>query len=323
MNRKTGSILMIAVVCGLGAMFASSRMLAGGQGASVEMQQVILASRDLTVEEVLKPEMVKLESVPKSAIPAGSFSSFRDVAERWVQIKILEGEPIVEKKLAPKGTPMGLIGLIPKGMRAFAVTVNEQTGVSGFIQPNHRVDLFQVQPTANGEGSRAVPVLQDVLVLASGTNIQTSLDRTIQARTVTVAVTPQDAAILTVAQSRGQLSLALRSMNDHELTVTPPEPAPEILPKVSMTPPAPAPPPEPAPKSASKADSKDYLSDDGAGPSTPRHVTIYRGGKPPERVRVDQPPSEDEEGLGFPSATDLASPPPSTPPPPNPEPPPR
>ncbi len=260
---------------------------------------------------------------PSRRCPPGAFSSFRDVAERWVQIKILEGEPIVEKKLAPKGTPPGLIALIPKGKRAFAITVNEQTGVSGFIQPNHRVDLFQVQPTANGQGTRAVPVLQDVLVLASGTNIQSSPDRTIQARTVTVAVTPEEAGILTVAQSRGQLSLALRSMNDHELTVAPPEPAPEVLPKVAMTPPVTAPPPEPETKPNPKAASKDYLTDDAAVPSTPRHVTIYRGGKPPERVRVDQPPSEDEEGLGFPIASELAGPPPAIPLQPSPEPPPR
>src|SRR4051794_11031662 len=122
MNRKTGSILMIAVVCGLGAMFASSRMLAGGQAASVETQQVVLAAKDLAAEEVLKPDMVKLETVAKAAVPAGAFSSFRDLADRWVQIKILEGEPIVEKKLAPKGTPMGLIARIPKGKRAFAIT---------------------------------------------------------------------------------------------------------------------------------------------------------------------------------------------------------
>ena len=308
MNRKTGSILLIAVVCGLGAMFASSRMLAGSPAPAVETQQVVLAARDLSVEEVLKPDMIKLETVPKAAVPAGAFGSFREIADRWVQIKILEGEPIVEKKLAPKGTPTGLIARIPKGKRAFAITVNEQTGVSGFVMPDHRVDLFQVQPASSGEGTRAVPVLQDVLVLASGTNIQsTTADKTIQSRTITVAVTPEEAGVLTVAQSKGTLSLALRSMNDHELTAPPPEPVPTELPKVVMAPPAPAPEPP-------KSPSKEYISDD-AAPVTPRHVTIYRGGKPPERVRVDQPPGDDEEGgLGFPSAGDLASQPPAAPP---------
>ena len=302
MNRKTASILMIAVVCGLGAMIASSRMLAGGPATTEEIQQIVLAARDLSVEEVLKPDMIKMEPLAKSAIPPGAFTSFRDLADRWVQIKTLEGEPIVEKKLAPKGTPIGLIARIPKGSRAFAITVNEQTGVSGFIMPEHRVDVFQIQSAASGEGTRAVPVLQDVLVLASGTNVQgsTSTDRTIQARTVTVAVTPEEAAILTAAQSKGQLSLALRGMNDHDKTSIE-EPPADLLPKVSMTPPA-APEPKPEPKAGPK-------SDPGAGAETaPRYVTIYRGpsGKR-EQIRVDQPPGAEETGLGFPSATDLAS----------------
>lgn len=302
MNRKTASILLIAVVCGLGAMLASSRMLAGGT-APEESQQILLAARDLSAEEVLKPDMVRLETLPKSALPPGAFTSFRDLADRWVQVKILEGEPIVDRKLAPKGTPTGLIARIPRGKRAFAINVNEQTGVSGFIMPDHRVDIFQVQPNPGGPGMRAVPVLQDVLVLASGTNIQSTTDRTIQARTVTVAVTPEEAGTLTVAQAGGTLSLALRSMNDHERTVIPEPPAPE-LPKVAMAPPAPEPKPEPRPEPDVQAPPADPDA-----PAVARHVTIYRGGRPPERIRVDQPPGEEGEGLGFPSANDLAAPP--------------
>ena len=249
---------------------------------------------------------IKMEPVAKSAIPPGAFSSFRDLADRWVQIKTLEGEAIVEKKLAPKGTPIGLIARIPKGSRAFAITVNEQTGVSGFILPEHRVDVFQVQQAASGDNSRAVPVLQDVLVLASGTNVQgsTSTDRTVQARTVTVAVTPEEAAVLTAAQSKGTaLSPRLRGMNDHDKT-TVAEPPADPLPKVSMTPPA-APEPKPEPKAELKSGPSD--TDLGAEPP-PRYVTIYRGpsGKR-EQIRVDQPPGAEETGLGFPSATDLAS----------------
>ncbi len=225
MNRKTTPVLVIAILCGLGAMVASSKMLAGGTAPAAETQQILLAARDLNFEEVLKPDMVKLETMPKSSVPDGAFTSFKDVADRWIKKEILQGEAIIEKKLAPKGSPAGLIARIPKGMRAFTINVNEQTGVSGFIQPDHRVDVFQVQMPENGQPARAIPVLQDVLVLAAGTSTQSSNDRSTPARTVTVAVTPEKAAILTMAQSRGTLSLALRSINDHELA-TFPEPPP-------------------------------------------------------------------------------------------------
>ena len=317
MNRKTASVLLIAVICGLGAMFASSQMLAGGGAPAAETQQILLAARDINAEEVLKPELVKLETVPKSAVPAGAFTSFRDVADRWVQIRTLEGEAIVDRKLAAKGSQPGLVARIPKGKRAFAITVNEQTGVSGFILPDHRVDIFQVKTPTSGEPTRAVPVLEDLQVLASGTNTQASTDRTVQARTVTVAVTPEDAAILTMAQSRGPLSLALRAMNDHELANLPEPPEPEI-PQVVMAPPprAPEPEPKPAPKPEAQA-----LATTEEAPA--RYVTIYRGVRGSERKRVDRPDEEDA-GLGFPSATDLSGPAPAggvpTPPTPNPGP---
>ena len=48
---------------------------------------------------------------------------------------LLEGDVVIEKKLGPKGTPPGLVANIPKGMRAFAIDVTEQSGVSGFILP--------------------------------------------------------------------------------------------------------------------------------------------------------------------------------------------
>ncbi len=307
MNRKTAPVLVIAIVCGLGAMIASSRMLAGGTAPAAETQQIVLAARDILVEEVLKPDMVKLETVAKSAVPPGAFTSFREVADRWVQVKVFDGEPIVERKLAAKGTPIGLVARIPKGRRAFAVNVNEGTGVSGFILPDHRVDIFQVQTPDSGRPVRAIPVLQDVLVLASGTSIQSSTDRAIQARTVTVAVTSEEAAILTMAQSRGQLSLALRALNDHELaTVAEPPAEPAAKPE-------PAPTPQPVePKDPQKPLMASLAPDE---EPAPRHVTIYRGGKPPERIRVDKPPDEEEGGLGFPSPSDLASAPPQPPPP--------
>ena len=304
MNRKTASVLLIAVVCGLGAMFASSQMLSGGSPAP-ETQQVLQAARDINVEEVLKPEMVKLETVAKSSVPPGSFSSFREVADRWVGHKILEGEAIVDRKLAAKGTQPGLVARIPKGKRAFTINVNEQTGVSGFIQVDHRVDVFQVKNATAGVAPRAIPVLEDLLVLASGTNTQASSDRTIQARTVTVAVTPEEAAILTVAQSRGQLSLALRAMNDHDLANLPEPPEPEI-PKVVMASPPP-PPPEPEPKPAPKPEPQVFVTDQ---EPPARYVTIYRGVRGSERMRVDRP-EEGEAGLGFPGANDLATTPPA------------
>ena len=79
------------------------------------MQDVLVAARDLKVEEVLRPEMVKLVAMARATLPPGTFTSFKDVEDRWVQIKMLQGEPILDRKLAPKGSPAGLVPKIPKG----------------------------------------------------------------------------------------------------------------------------------------------------------------------------------------------------------------
>ena len=88
-------------------------------------------------------------------------------------------------------------------MRAFAIEVNEQTGVSGFVLPDHRVDVVQIETGSNGQ-PEAETVLQDVLVLASGQVFTRPDDRSIQSRTVTLAVTPEQVDTLVSARSRGR-----------------------------------------------------------------------------------------------------------------------
>ncbi len=271
MNTKTMAILGFAVLSGLAAMFLTSKMLAGQPKPTQEMQDVLVASRDLKLEEVLVPDLVKVVQMPKESVPAGTFSSNKDLEGRWVQIKTLEGEPILERKLAPKGSPAGLVSRIPKGLRAFAIEVNEQSGVSGFILPDHHVDVIQAKPTSNNDPAEAETVVQNVLVLAAGQTFTRPDDRSIMARTVTLAVTPAQVDVLVAARSRGPLTLSLRSLNDVEVVKYPPKPAPKSLEVVKPTPPPTlAPPPVVAKKPA------------------PRYVTIYRGGTSMKRVRVDE-----------------------------------
>jgi len=216
-NRRSLVILALAVSIGLGAMILSRLMLSGGKARQEEESlEVIVAARDFKDEEVLKPEMVKVARIARSAVPAGSFSSFKDLEDRWVKTTMLEGDVLVEKKLGPKGTPPGLVANIPKGMRAFAIDVTEQSGVSGFILPGHHVDIVQ-QHNSEKRESRVDTILQNVLVLAAGQVFTRPDERALQSRTVTLAVKPDDVHVLVSARAAGTLSLALRGVNDHDL----------------------------------------------------------------------------------------------------------
>ena len=217
MNGKSLVLLVLAVLSGLGAMYGTSRLLSKNQRqAASEMQDVLVAARDLKVEEVLKPDLVKVVQMSRASLPPGTFTSFKDVEDRWVQIKTLEGEPILDRKLAPKGSPAGLVSRIPKGMRAFAIEVNEQTGVSGFILPDHRVDVVQINP-ARSSKSEAETILQDVLVLASGQVFTRPEDRSIQCADRDAGGDPRAGRHPGRRPSpRGPLTLSLRGLNDHD-----------------------------------------------------------------------------------------------------------
>jgi len=229
MNKRSLITLAVAVAIGLGAMRLSQQMLAGTGAKDQETQEVLVAARDLKEEESLKPDMVKVIPMAKSAVPPNSFRSFKDVEERWVRTPLLENDVLVEKKLGPKGTPPGLVSNIPKGMRAVATDVTEQSGVSGFILPGHHVDVVRFEPSQKNE-LHGETILQDVLVLAAGQLFTRPDERSVQSRTVTLALAPGDVDILVAARGRGALSLSLRGVNDHD-RVAPVKPNPTIDPE--------------------------------------------------------------------------------------------
>ena len=225
MNGRSLTVLVLAVFLGLGAMLVT-RHLMSKPAAEEESQEILVAARDFKEEEILKPDMVKTARMSKSAVPVGAFSSSKDVEERWVKTTMLEGDPIVDKKLGPKGSPPGLVANIPKGKRAFAVDVTEQSGVSGFILPGHRVDVVRYEANEKSQLQRGETILQNVLVLAAGQVFMRPEEKSLQNRTVTLAVLPEEVHILVAARAKGPLSLSLRGVNDHDI-VNRPTPKPE------------------------------------------------------------------------------------------------
>src|SRR5262245_39560342 len=162
----------------------------------------------------------------KSAIPPGAFSAAKDVEERWVKTALLEGDVVIEKKLGPKGTPPGLVANIPKGMRAFAIDVTEQSGVSGFVLPGHHVDVIRYEQDRGNH--RGECILENILVLAAGQVFTRAEERSLATRTVTLALTPDQVDVLVAARAKGALSLALRGVDDHAVVARPkPEPQPK------------------------------------------------------------------------------------------------
>ncbi len=221
MNTRSLVTLVLAIAFGLGAMIFTRQMLGPRESRKEEeTQEVLVAARDLKEEESIKADMLKTTRMVKSAVPPGAFSSLKDVEERWVKTAMLEGDLLIEKKLGPKGMPPGLVANIPKGMRAFAVDVTEQSSVSGFILPGHHVDIVKFD-ASDPRVKRGETILQNVLVLAAGQTFTRPEERSLQTRTVTLALDPEDVHILVAARAQGALSLALRGVNDNGVVAKP------------------------------------------------------------------------------------------------------
>ncbi len=214
-------IAALALASGVVAGFLAlsyMRKQSGGTGAQLPTGgTVAVAARDLPLGTVLRAEDLRMITWPDRAVPAGYMASPAMAVGRGLVTAVRTNEPILESKLAQKGAGGGLPVIIPEGMRAVSVRVDEVIGVAGFVQPGTRVDVLL---SLNG-GSPMVPeavtrtILQNVQVAAAGQSIQ----RNEQGQAVTVSVItlllePKDAELLTLATQQGRLQLALRNMLD-------------------------------------------------------------------------------------------------------------
>ncbi|MCC7174692.1 MAG: Flp pilus assembly protein CpaB [Bryobacterales bacterium] len=181
----------------------------------VETSAVVAAAHALGVGVQIKPGDVKLVRVPRDRVPAGAFANIEEVVGRPVVSNILADEPVVAARLADRGSGFGLAPVIPPGMRAVAVKVNEVVGVAGFVLPGMRVDVLATVRPPGDAGARISTILQNVPVLSAGQQLQPdSSGRAVNVPVVTLLVTPEQAEILTLAGNEGRIQLVLRNSAD-------------------------------------------------------------------------------------------------------------
>lgn len=226
MDRRFLTLLAVSLVFALvvSAIFHSMTSKAGSQPKkveAVETKDVVVAARPLAVGLTVKAADVKVVKLPSQAFPKGGFSKPEDVLDRPVVANILGDEPILEGRLAQRGSGVGLAPIIPVGMRAVTVRVNDVVGVAGFVLPGMRVDVLI---TGNPPGNRTMvtkTILQNILVLSAGKTLQTDASgKPVDAPNVTLLVTPQQAELLTLAGNEGRIQLVLRNGGDQNIEKT-------------------------------------------------------------------------------------------------------
>lgn len=262
MNRRNRTLLVLlfAIVLASGASYAMYRTVASMPVREIEVatMQVAVAAENLPVGTRLEKEHVKLVGWPSASPIEGSHTNVDAVIGRGLIQSVAINEPLTESKMAKLEAGAGLPPIIPAGMRAMSIRVNEVIGVAGFTVPGTRVDVLVTLNRGDTGMSRVV--LSNVQVLTAGTRIdqeQAKDGKPMPSTVVTLLVTPEDAERIALAQNSGSLMLVLRNPLDIERTETkgarmaslmaPPDAEPVVravrgTPRV-VTPPPPAPEP--------------------------------------------------------------------------------
>jgi pilus assembly protein CpaB len=219
-------VFMLAIGAGGAFAYGTYRYIqqTPAQAAGLPTRPVIVAAVNLDLGAELRPEDVRIVEWPATSVPPQAFGTAQEVIGRGLIQPVVQNEPILASKLASKEAGAGLPPIIPEGMRALSVRVNDVVGVAGYVLPGTRVDVVAtVTPTTNQTDVTSKVVLTNVQVLTAGTKIERDTEdgKPMAVSVVTLLVNPVEAERLTLASTEGKIQLALRNPLDKTNPETP------------------------------------------------------------------------------------------------------
>ena len=226
MRSRIFAVLAIAILAGGGLAYGTYNFMQNQPVKTVNTPTtaVVVAAADLQLGSELKKEDVTVVQFPAGKTPEGTFANPQEVIGRGLIVPIVKNEPILKAKLASKEAGSGLPPVIPEGMRAVSVRVNEVVGVAGYVLPGNRVDVVATaSPTDQHQDTTSKVVLSNVQVLTAGTRMEQQGDQSkpVQVTVVTLLVYPDQAERLALASTEGKIQLALRNPLDQGAPPTP------------------------------------------------------------------------------------------------------
>lgn len=217
MNR-TRLLLIGFVALALGAIvsFMVYRTLQTRTGADASPGvDVVVAANDISVGSKVTEGDVKVVRYTAADLPANAFHLKTSVVGRGAILPIAKGEFFLPSKLAGENAGSGMQSLIPPGMRAVSVRVNEVIGVAGFVVPGTRVDVLLTGNPSGANDQQTTTVLENVAVIATGQKLErNTAGEPLVTPVITLLVSPDDAQKLTLATTQGKIQLALRNPLD-------------------------------------------------------------------------------------------------------------
>jgi pilus assembly protein CpaB len=295
--------MVFVLLAGLAAMLASVMVYSALKRREAEVQnamshnvEVVVAAMDLPLGTKIEPGEVKLARWSADSLPDGAYTDSKQVLGSYVKNSLVANEPIVQTKLFTGDKTAGVMPLlIPFGMRAVSVPVDEVSDVAGFVLPHTRVDvLVATTGEGSGAGDKAFSkvILQNVEVLAVAQEVEQKKDEPEIVKVVTLLVTPQESERLALASHSGTLRLAMRNYNDNKIVLTSGSDVAQMLRAYSLAPDVPVMAVQPAPHRMA------------AVPHRPKavEIEILRNGKSSESVSFVNEAAANFDGTSKPAS---------------------
>src|SRR6056297_566645 len=217
----------IAGVAGLAAFFGMQTLVKQPppkivQKEAVNSTQVLVAQTAIGLGTSATEANFRWQEWPKAAVTPSFITydlrpnAMRELKGSIARSSIIAGEPVTENKLISPGKGGVLAAILPSGMRAISTRITEQTAVGKMILPNDRVDVILTQRKRDKNGNEAHvsdTMFRNVRVLAIGTQLEAKEEQNnAQGNVATLEMTSRQAEMLALANSMGEISLALRSV---------------------------------------------------------------------------------------------------------------
>ncbi len=192
--------------------------------ASVETTDVYAVNRDVAYGEQLTPEDVVVIKYAVDYLPEGAFMTEAEMFPQGPEVPraatraMIANEPVLASKVTEPGENAGITQSLQPGMRAFEIKIGASSGVSSFVRPGDRVDVYwtgTVGGGAYGESREITRRIQNgVELIAVNQSTDPELENDEIPRTLTVQVSQNDVLGLAQLQTTGSLSMSLVGAGD-------------------------------------------------------------------------------------------------------------
>lgn len=236
-RKKLGLPFVLATAAALVYMLAltqEQKRLAG----EFEPVTILVAQIDLPERSLLRPELVRVASVPRrfvapDAIEARTASDLKLVENLVTRIRIPKGTALAQSALAPISPGTGLSVKVPPGYRGSVLPVDRS--MLALLKPGDRVDILLTFDALLHSGRKekvTATLLQSVLVLSVGGDMgpgvpaaaarerQESDERAAafaEHGVISVALNPKETQYLALALEQGKTFVSVRGLGDLEL----------------------------------------------------------------------------------------------------------